>query len=147
MKVVLQRDFEGLGRIGDVVRVADGYGFNFLIPRGVAVLADEGNVRHLAHQKRLAEQKRRQMLKDAQAQADRLNGMAISLRRKAGEEDKLFGSVTHRDIADALAAEGVEVDRHAIVLDEPIKTIGVFSVPVRVHADVEARLKVYVIRE
>ena len=147
MKVVLQRDFEGLGRIGDVVRVADGYGFNFLIPRGVAVLADEGNVRHLAHQKRLAEQKRRQMLKDAQAQADRLNGMAISLRRKAGEEDRLFGSVTNRDIADALAAEGVEVDRRTIVLDEPIKTIGVFTVPVRVHAEVEARLKVYVIRE
>ena len=147
MKVVLQKDFEGLGRIGDVVKVSNGYGFNFLIPRGIAVLADEGNVRHLAHLKRLAEQKRKQMLKDAQVQADRLNGMAISLRRKAGEEDKLFGSVTNRDIAEALAAEGVEVDRRAIVLDEPIKTIGVFSVPVRVHTDVEARLKVYVIRE
>ena len=147
MKVVLQKDFEGLGRIGDVVKVADGYGFNFLIPRGIAVLADEGNVRQLAHLKRLAEQVRKQLLKDAQGQADRLNGMAISLRRKAGEEDRLFGSVTNRDIADALAAEGVEVDRRTIVLDEPIKTIGVFTVPVRVHAEVEARLKVYVIRE
>ncbi|MBN1336306.1 MAG: 50S ribosomal protein L9 [Deltaproteobacteria bacterium] len=147
MKVVLQRDFEGLGRIGDVVKVADGYGFNFLIPRGIAVLADEGNVRHLDHLKRLAEQKRRQALKDAESQADRINGMAISLRRKAGEEDRLFGSVTHRDIVEALAQEGIEIDRHAIVLEEPIKTIGVFNVPVRVHTDVEARLKVYVIRE
>jgi len=147
MKVILQQDFDGLGSIGDVVRVSDGYAFNFLIPRGLAVRADERNVRQHEHLKRLTEQKRKTMLDGARVEADRINGTAISLRRKAGEEDKLFGSVTNRDIAEALAAEGIEVDRRQIVLEEPIRAIGVFNVAVRVHRDVEAKLKVYVIRE
>lgn len=147
MKVILQKDHEGLGRIGDVVRVADGYGFNYLIPRGIALPADEGNVGRMDHLKRVSEQKRRKALQEARSEADRINGTAISIRRKAGEEDKLFGSVTNRDIADALAAEGIEVDRRNVILEEPIRSIGVFTVPVQVHRDVEARLKVYVIRE
>ncbi len=147
MKVILQQDFEGLGKIGDVVRVADGYGFNYLVPRGIAVLANERNVRQLGHVKRLTEQKRRKMLAHAQTEADRINGTAISIRRLAGEEDKLFGSVTNRDIAEALAADGVEIDRRQIILEEPIRSIGVFNVPVKIHRDVEARLKVYVIKE
>jgi len=147
MKVILQQDFEGLGRIGDVVKVSDGYAFNLLIPRGIAVRADEGNVRQMEHVKRLTEVRRKAQLEAARVEADRLNGTAVSIKRKAGEEDKLFGSVTNRDIADALAAEGIEIDRRKIVLDEPIRAIGVYTVPVRVHRDVEAKLKVYVIRE
>jgi large subunit ribosomal protein L9 len=147
MKVILQQDHEGLGRIGDVVRVSDGYAFNLLIPRGIAIRANEGNVRQMEHLKRLTEVKRKAQLEQARAEADRINGTAISIKRSAGEEDKLFGSVTNRDIAEALAAEGIEIDKRRIVLEEPIKTIGVFTVPVRVHRDVEAKLKVYVIRE
>jgi large subunit ribosomal protein L9 len=147
MKVILQQDHEGLGRIGDVVRVSDGYAFNLLIPRGIAIRADEGNVRQMEHLKRLTEVKRKAQLEQARAEADRINGTAISIKRSAGEEDKLFGSVTNRDIAEALAAEGIEIDKRRILLEEPIKTIGVFTVPVRVHRDVEAKLKVYVIRE
>ena len=147
MKVILQQDFEGLGAIGDVVKVSDGFGFNFLIPRGIAAPADEDNVRQHEHVKRLTEVKRRNLLSEAQREADRINGAAVSIRRKAGEEDKLFGSVTNRDIAEALEADGIHVDRRQIVLEEPIKAIGVFNVPVRIHRDVEARLKVYVIRE
>ena len=147
MKVILQKDHEGLGRIGDVVRVSDGFAFNFLLPRGIAVPADEGNVRQMEHLKRLTESKRKAQVEKARVEAERINGTAVSIKRVVGEDDKLFGSVTNRDIAEALAAEGIEIDKRRIVLDEPIKTIGVFSVPVRIHQDVEAKLKVYVIRE
>lgn len=147
MKVILQQDFEGLGRIGDIVKVSDGYAFNFLIPRGIAVQAAESNVRQMEHLRRLTETKRKTMLEQARVEADRINGTAVSLKRLAGEEDKLFGSVTNRDIAEALAAEGIELDKRDIVLEEPIRTIGVYNVPVRIHRDVEAKLKVYVIRE
>jgi large subunit ribosomal protein L9 len=147
MKVILQQDFEGLGRIGDIVKVSDGYAFNFLIPRGIAMQAADSNVRQMEHLQRLTEVKRKAMLDSARVEADRINGTAVSLKRLAGEEDKLFGSVTNRDIAEALAAEGIELDKRNIVLEEPIRTIGVYNVPVRIHADVEAKLKVYVIRE
>jgi large subunit ribosomal protein L9 len=147
MKVILQQDFEGLGRIGDVVKVSDGYAFNFLIPRGIAMQAGEGNVRHMEHVRRLTEAKAKTLLEAARVEADRINGTAVSLKRRAGEEDKLFGSVTNRDIAEALEAEGIVIDRRDIVLEEPIRTIGVYNVAVRVHRDVEAKLKVYVIRE
>lgn len=147
MKVILQQDVPDLGRIGEIVRVADGYAFNYLIPRNLAVRADERNVSQLAHLQRMMEQKKTRQLREAQAEADRISGAAISIRRKTGEEDRLFGSVTNRDIADALAAEGIEVDRRKILLEEPIKTIGVFNVSISVHPDVEASLKVYVIRD
>ena len=147
MKVILQQDFEGLGRIGEIVKVSDGYAFNFLIPRGIAMQADESNVRHMEHLQRLTEARRKSQLELARVEADRINGTAVSLKRLAGEEDKLFGSVTNRDIAEALEAEGITLDKRDIVLDEPIRTIGVYSVPVRIHRDVEAKLKVYVIRE
>jgi large subunit ribosomal protein L9 len=147
MKVILQQDFDGLGRIGDIVKVSDGYAFNFLIPRGIAIQAAESNVRQMEHLRRLTETRRKAMLEEARVEADRINGTAISLKRLAGEEDKLFGSVTNRDIAEALEAEGIQIDKRAIVLEEPIRTIGVYNVPVRIHRDVEAKLKVYVIRE
>lgn len=147
MKVILQKEMESLGHIGDVVKVSDGYALNFLLPRGIAVLADEKNVAHTEHLKRVAAQRKKRQLADAQKEADRINGTAISIRRQTGEDDKLFGAVTNRDIAEALEAEGITLDKRTIVLDEPIKTIGVFSVPVRVHPGVEAKLKVYVIRE
>jgi large subunit ribosomal protein L9 len=147
MKVILQKDVEGVGHVGDIVRVADGYATNYLIPRSYAIPADEKNVRNFAHVQKLAEAEKKRQRATAQALADRINGCAISLRRQAGEEDRLFGSVTNRDIAEALLSEGIEVDRRAILLEEPIRTIGVFSVPIRLHAEIDARLKVYVIRE
>lgn len=147
MKVILQKDMEGLGHLGDVVKVSDGYAVNFLLPRGIAAIADEKNVAQLDHLRRMAAQKRKRQLVEAQKEADSINGTAISIRRATGEGDKLFGSVTNRDIADALEAEGIKVDKRAIVLDEPIKSIGVYTIPVKIHAQVEAKLKVYVIRE
>lgn len=146
MNVILQADVAHLGAAGDVVRVRDGYARNFLVPRGLAIVADERNVRQLAHFKRIADARSAKQLKEAQALAERLAATAVSIRRESGEEGKLFGSVTNRDIAEALNAEGFEIDKRMITLDEPLRNIGVFTVPVKVHARVEATAKVYVIQ-
>jgi large subunit ribosomal protein L9 len=147
MKVILQSDVPDLGRVGDIVKVRDGYGRNFLVPRGLAVVADEGNVRRLDHQKRVAAQKAARELSAAKALAEKLSATAVSIRHQAGDEGKLFGSVTNRDVVDALAAEGFALDKRAVVLDEPIKTLGVFTVPVKLARDVTAQVKVYVIQQ
>jgi large subunit ribosomal protein L9 len=146
MKVILQEDVSNLGSTGDVVDVADGYGRNFLLPRKLAVLADERNTRRLGHQKRLAASRQAKIVAAAKELAGKINGTAVSIKRQAAAEDKIFGSVTNQDIQEALLAQGVEVERRNIVLAEPIKNIGVFQVPVKVHKDVEASVKVYVIR-
>ena len=146
MKVILQEDVTNLGKVGAVVTVADGYGRNFLLPRGLALLAAERNTRRLDHQKRVTEHKRAKMEAEAKAVAEKLAGTAVSIKRQAGEEDKLFGAVTNRDIAEALEAEGFKIDRRDIMLEEPIHTIGVFHVPVKLALGVKAEVKVYVIR-
>src|SRR5690606_34534823 len=131
MLVILKQEVDNLGDAGDVVKVAAGYGRNFLIPRGLAIPASEGSVRELEHQKRVADAIRRKQTQGAKELAERLEGTAVSIRRETGEDDKLFGSVTNRDIVDALAAEGIEIDRRSVQLAEPIKAIGLFTVPVR----------------
>jgi large subunit ribosomal protein L9 len=146
MKVILQEDVHNLGVTGDVVAVADGYGRNFLLPRQLAILADERNTRKLEHQKRLAAARQAKVLASARALAEKINGTAVSMKRQAAAEDKIFGSVTNADVAEALAAQGIEVDRKLVHLSEPIRNIGVFQVPVRIRKDVEASVKVYVIR-
>jgi large subunit ribosomal protein L9 len=146
MKVILQDDVYNLGSTGDVVDVADGYGRNYLLPRQLAVLADERNTRRLGHQKRMAAARQARLLTEAKDLAARIGGAAVSIKRQAAAEDKIFGSVTNADIAEALAAQGVEVDRRQIALGEPIRSIGMFQVPVKVHKDVDASVKVYVIR-
>lgn len=146
MLVILKQEVANLGDTGDVVKVAPGYGRNFLIPRGLAITASEGSVRELEHQKRMAEAIRRKQMQGAKELAERIEGTAISIRRETGEDDKLFGSVTNRDIVEALAAEGIEVDRRVIQLDEPIRSIGLFTVPARLHREVTANIRVYVIR-
>lgn len=146
MLVILKNEVTNLGDAGDIVKVADGYGRNFLIPRGLAIPASEGSIRQLEHQKRVAEAIRRKQLASSKDLATKLEGTAVSIRRETGEDDKLFGSVTNRDIADALAAEGIEVDRRSIQLAEPIRSIGLFTVPIRLHRSVTASVRVYVIR-
>lgn len=146
MKVILQEDLSNLGSTGDVVEVADGYGRNFLLPRSLAVLADERNRRRLDHQKRLANARQAKIMVAARELAGKITGTAVTIKRQAGTEDKIFGSVTNQDIAEALAAQGVTLDRRSIVLADPIRNIGMFQVPVKVHKDVEASVKVYVIR-
>lgn len=146
MKVILQEDVANLGSTGSVHEVADGYGRNFLLPRGLAVLADERNSHRLAHQTRQAAARQAKLLAVAQELAAKISGLSLSIKRKAGDEDKLFGSVTNQDIAEALTAQGVAVDRRSIVLADPIRAIGVYQVAVKVHRDVEASVKVFVSR-
>jgi len=147
MKVILQQDVANLGQTGDVVKVKDGYGRNFLVPRGLAVIADERNVARLEHQTRMAAAKASKALGGAQELANKISETAVTIKVKAGEEGQLHGSVTNRDIAEALAAEGFDLDRRLIHLAEAIKNVGVFQVPVKLHRDVEAEIKVYVIQE
>jgi len=147
VKVILQENIDTLGRVGDVVNVADGYGRNFLLPRKKAILADERNVKILSHQKLLAEHRRAKAVKEAQALAKRIESLSLSISRQAGENDKLYGSVTTMDIEDALRAEKVEIDRRWIHLEEPIKNLGVFNLDVKLHHDVVAKLKIWVVKK
>jgi large subunit ribosomal protein L9 len=144
MKLILREDVENLGKGGDLVDVKPGYGRNFLLPRGLAVVANTKNVRELDHQKAVASAKAAKLKASAEAVAKRLAETPVVLRRKAGEQDKLFGSVTAIDIAEALAARGLQLDRRSIDLAEPIKTVGDFEVPVKLHHEVvgKARVKV-----
>lgn len=147
MKVILQQDIPSLGRVGQIVRVKDGYARNYLVPRGLAMVADEHNVQRMGHLKRMASARAAREVADAKVLAERIAATAVSIKREAGEEGKLFGSVTNRDIADAFVAEGFTLDKRTIVLDEPIRNIGVFTVPVKLHRDVTAQAKVYVIQQ
>jgi len=144
MKVILKEDVNNLGVMGTVVEVKEGYGRNFLIPRNLAVEANPKNIKQYEHQKKLIEVKVKKVRKSAEDIAEKLSQLTLSLEARAGEEDKLFGSVTTKDIAEAIAEKGVEVDRRKILLDEPIKRLGSYEVPIKIHQDVTANVKVEV---
>ncbi|MGE3539410.1 MAG: 50S ribosomal protein L9 [Candidatus Tectimicrobiota bacterium] len=147
MKVILTSDVEHVGEVGDIVEVADGYGRNFLVPRGLAVAATATNKRQLEHQQRLREHRILRARKEAQGLAERLQGIPCRFVRKAGDEGKLFGSVTAIDIAEALKAAGVEVDRRRIQLEQPLRSLGEYAVTVRLPADTTAQLTVTIAAE
>ena len=144
MKLILREDVENLGKGGDLVEVKPGYGRNFLLPRGLAVPANPKNVRELEHQKKVAEAKAAKLKASADAVARRLAETPVTLKRKVGEQDKLYGSVTALDIVEALGARGLQLDRRIIDLPEPIKTVGDHEVPVKLHRDVVGKVKVKV---
>ncbi len=145
MKVILTENVEGLGNIGDLVKVKPGYARNFLVPRGIAQEASLRNVKELEHQKRQMERKAQKVAQDAQALKARIEAVKCVIAHRAGEEGKLFGSVTSMEIGEKLAAAGVEIDRKKIVLSEPIKSIGDFEVPVKLTAGVTATVRVSVV--
>ena len=147
MKVILREDVEKLGKAGEVVKVADGYGRNYLIPRNLAAVANVRNMKALDHNRRVIETRARKARKSAEEVASVLATKSVSIAAKAGEEGKLFGAVTSRDIAEALAKEGVTVDRKAIQLADPIKQLGDYRVKVRVAADVVPEISVSVVPE
>jgi len=144
MKVILQENMENLGHIGDVVKVAPGYARNYLIPKGFAMPANEKNTKALEHAKRQLEYKKNKMLELAKGIVAKIEGLVLNLVHAAGEEGKLFGAVTNMELADQLKAHGLEIDRKKIVLTDPIKHIGEYSVLVKVQPDVTANLKVIV---
>ena len=147
MDVILREDVEKLGKSGEVVSVKDGYARNFLLPRGLAYLATDGNKRRLEAEQRQRDRRTAAEVAGARDLATRLETVSLSFSMKAGEGDKLFGSVTAADIAERLAAEGLPVDRKHIELEEPIKALGVYKVPIRLHADVKPEVRVWVVKE
>jgi large subunit ribosomal protein L9 len=144
MKVILKENMDNLGHIGDIVKVAPGYARNYLLPRGLALEATTKNAKALEHAKRQMEYKKNKVLEQARQFAARIEGLSLVLPHQAGEEGKLFGSVTNMELAEQLKAQGVEIDRKKIALAEPIKQVGEYTVAVKVHPEVTATLKVNV---
>jgi large subunit ribosomal protein L9 len=147
MKIILKEDLENLGLAGEVVEVKPGYGRNYLIPRGLAVVANDGNRRRFEEETRQRQHKIDAQRKDAEALANRLGNMEITIPMPTGEENRLFGTVTTQQIADALQAKGVEVDRRKITLAEEIRHTGVYTATVKLHPEHTAELKVKVVPE
>ena len=147
MKIILREDVEKLGKAGEVVKVKDGFGRNFLIPRKLAVLANVRNMKALDHDRRTIETRAKKTRKTAEATAATLSAVSLILPAKAGEEGKLFGAITSRDIAEALGKAGVNVDRKAIQLADPIKQVGDYKVKIRVATDVLPEISVSVVPE
>jgi len=147
MEVILKEDVPKLGARGDVVKVAEGYGRNFLLPRKLAIEATRGNRAVIEQMKQAALRRAATDKAEAEAQAKQLETVTLSFTRKAGEKDQLFGSVTSSDIGVALEAKGYSLDRRKIHLDEPLKHIGEFKVPIRLYKGVEATVKVIVDKE
>ncbi len=147
MKIILMQDFESLGLEGDIVDVANGYARNYLIPKGIAVRSDNATLKTLETRKEKIMVRRMKDKKSAEQVGEKISQMIVNLRRKSGEEDRLYGSVTSRDIAQELEKGGVVIDRRKIVLEEAIRTLGEFEVSVKLYQEVIARLKVVVDKE
>ncbi len=145
MEVILREHVDNLGRRGEIVKVADGYARNFLLPRKLALAVTEGNKRQIARERASAEAREAQDRDAAQAIATRMEQVEIQIARRAGEGDALYGSVTSADIAESLAAQGFEVDKRKIQLADPIRTVSETAVPVKLHRDVTASVKVKVV--
>jgi large subunit ribosomal protein L9 len=150
MKLILKKAVENLGEAGDVVTVKSGYGRNYLVPQGLAYEASEANMKRLEEEQRLAEERSRRDYLEARRRASQLVGMSLTFHAGAGEDGKLFGSVTNADIADRANDSGTldfELDKRRVVMDEPLKTLGVFEVSVHLHAEVDGAIEVHVERE
>ncbi|HPJ96508.1 MAG TPA: 50S ribosomal protein L9 [Syntrophales bacterium] len=147
MQVILKEDVSALGKAGDVVKVADGYGRNYLIPQGLAAEVNSRNIRMIEQQKKQILLKADREKKKAEGFAAQLSAAVCTIARKVGEQEKLFGSVNSKDIEENLAAQGITVDRKHIVLDEPIKALGEFPVTVKLNAGVAAEIKVVIVAE
>ncbi|MBI1723216.1 MAG: 50S ribosomal protein L9 [Gemmatimonadetes bacterium] len=147
MDIILRQDVDKLGSAGEVVTVKDGYARNYLLPRGLAFEATEGNRRRLEAERQQRARRAAAEVGAARDEAAKLEKVSLTFTMKAGDADKLFGSVTSSDIAERLEAEGFTIDKKAIVLDEPIKSLGVYRVPVRLHHDVKPEVRVWVVKE
>lgn len=147
MKIVLLKDVERLGRAGEVVKVANGFARNFLIPRGEALLATDANIAHFESRRRQHEAAAEREKKAAEALAQALEKTSLTVQARVGEEDKLFGSVTSQNVADLLKEAGHEIDRRRIELDEPIRALGVYTIEIRLHPEVRAAVKLWVVKE
>ena len=147
MKVILKQNVPSLGKAGDLVKVNDGYARNLLIPKGLAIEANERNIKTFEHEKKNILQKAEKEQKAAQDQAAALSAVTITIARKVGDQDKIFGSITSKDIESALQEKGFNIDKKMIVHDEQIKSLGEFKVKIKLHSGIEAELKLNVVGE
>ena len=147
MKIILKQTVDELGLEGDIVEVTNGYARNYLIPKKIALEANRQNIKLMEMQKKKIELRRLKAKEDAEKIREKISGMEVTIAQKAGEEDKLYGSVTSMDIANHLEKQGLMVDRRKIELEKPIKTLGEFEVPIRIHPEVAGTVKVIVVPE
>ena len=147
MEVVLKEDIIKLGKMGEVVRVKDGYARNYLLPRGLVLSANSKNVKSLEHEKRVIAGRRERVVREAQKISDQISAVSVTITARAGEEGKLFGSVTNIHIEKALSQQGFKVERRKIDLPQPIKNLGDYKIPVRLASDVVANIKVSVVSD
>jgi large subunit ribosomal protein L9 len=145
MKVILNTAMDNLGKAGDIINVKDGYARNYLLPRKIAFEATINNVRALEHQKRIIADRLRKERKEFEGLAQKISESPITIPVQVGEEGKLFGSVTNKDIAEALSREGFQIDKRKIRLEDPIKEVGSFVIPINLHPDVVANLPLHVV--
>lgn len=147
MKVILRQNYDSLGKIGEVVDVKDGFALNFLLPRKIAYSALKGNISSLNEEKKNFAKKIEQELKSAEGLASELEKVSVTIPVQVGEEDKIFGTVTTQMISDSLKEKSFNIDKRKIEITEPIKSLGIYSVNIRLHSNVEAKIKVWVVRE
>jgi large subunit ribosomal protein L9 len=147
MEVILREHVENLGQRGEIVKVARGYARNYLLPRKLALLATEGNKKHVERERKIVEARESDQRAQSQAIASRLEAVDVVIARRVGDTEQLYGSVTSVDIADFLKGKGFEIDRRKLILPEPIKVIGEHVVPLKLHRDVTVSLKVRVVKE
>jgi large subunit ribosomal protein L9 len=146
MKVILKEEVKGLGKIGETVEVSPGYGRNYLLPRKMAMEATPHNLKIVEHERKAHEAVLRKDIEEAQALANRLSEVTLTISRQVGEGEKMFGSVTSKDVAEALERDGLPLDKRQIHLEEPLKELGFFEVPVKLHAQVTAQVKLWVVK-
>lgn len=147
MKLLLKEDVDGLGYCGDEVEVKDGYGRNFLIPKGKALLATPNNLKAFKHQKLVVQSRVNKIIGVAQATADAIAKVTCSVTKKVGDTGKMFGSVTAQEVADLLKDQGIDIDRRKIQIAEPIKKAGEYEIPAKIHSEVTAKIKLVVVAE
>jgi large subunit ribosomal protein L9 len=147
MKVILKEDVKNLGKMGDIVNVAEGHARNFLIPQKLAVEAVTGNIKELEHQKKVIQEKAKKQKNSAQTLSEKISSLNLFIEAKAGEEEKLFGSITSMDIAAALKNEGIDIDKKKISVEEPIKRLGSYTVSVKIYPEITTQLNITVIAE
>ena len=147
MEVLLKKEVKHLGKSGDVVKVKDGYWRNYLSPQGLAVPATDKNLKILQHEKIIEEKKNDKIKEAAMEIAEKLKKISCTIVRHAGEEDKLFGSVTAMDISESIENEGFKIDKKNILIDEPIKKLGIYHIPVKVHPEITVEVNIWVVKE
>lgn len=146
MKVILKEDIKGVGKMGEIVEISSGYGRNFLLPHKKAVEATAHNIKTVEHEKKVIEDKIKKTLHEVEEISKKIGETSVTISRQVGEGEKMFGSVTTADIAEALAKEGFTIDKHQIHLEKPIKDLGLFHIPVKLQPEVSTELKVWIVK-